>query len=129
MAEVAFIEDQIKKDRRGLDQNLRELEDRARKMADWRTHYANHTAAALAIAAVAGAVLGSLSRDGGSRTTGRSLIAALDPSGRTVQQVRALIDQTFDAVIGIGSAKLVNAFSDLVPDFKQEFQARRQPTR
>jgi hypothetical protein len=121
MAELASIEEQIKQDRRGLAQNVRELENRARAMADWRTHYANHTLAALTTAALGGAVLGSLLRRGPTHS-GRAALSVLDPAGRTSQQVRGLIDHTVDALLGVGSAMLVDTIADFVPQFKQEFQ-------
>jgi hypothetical protein len=61
---VGEITTQIEKDigleREALGRNLDELEARARVLADWRTHYRNHAAAALGLSFGAGIVLGLL---------------------------------------------------------------------
>ena len=83
------IGESIHAERRNLDRNLAELEQHVLSMADWRTHYRNHTWAAVGIAAGTGLVMGMLTavsprayRERGGRAW--SALAQLDHHGRTV---------------------------------------------
>jgi uncharacterized membrane protein YqjE len=50
------IEREIRDSREDLGRNLNELEDKARELADWRSHYRNHSGAFLGAAFAAGAI-------------------------------------------------------------------------
>ena len=52
------IEQEIRQKRDHLGRNLDELEGKARELADWRTHYRNHSPAFLGAAFGLGVVLG-----------------------------------------------------------------------
>jgi hypothetical protein len=50
------IEREIRDSREDLGRNLNELEDKARELADWRTHYRNHSGTFLGAAFAVGAL-------------------------------------------------------------------------
>jgi hypothetical protein len=56
--DTSTIEREIRDRRDNLDRNLEELEDKARELVDWRTHYREHTALFVGAAAGLGFLLG-----------------------------------------------------------------------
>ena len=59
----------------------------------------------------------------------RSLFSAVDPSGRAGRHVSDLVGEVVDSFVGLAGATAVAFISDVVPGFKQQFDARsRRPT-
>jgi hypothetical protein len=133
---VGTIERQIRADRRDLNRNIQELEDRAHAALDWRRQYRDHAGAILAVAFGGGVLVGALSRPAGNHEDSgdhegprRSMLSAVDPSGRAGRHVGELVGDLVDAFVGLAGATAVSYISDVVPGFKQQFDARtRRPT-
>jgi len=135
MDEMTRIEQSIHSERRNLDRNLTELEQQVRSMADWRTHYRNHTVAAVGVAAGAGVVVGLLSA-GSPRASGEraespresrerggramSALAQLDPRGRASSRIVAAWDDIIDALVGVASSAAIRFVSQHVSGFEEE---------
>jgi hypothetical protein len=147
------IEREIIEEREELGDNLRELQDQARALTDWRRHYRNHTGAAIAVAFSSGVALGLLSAGIGrgerfepdtdtefdvgdyprftetprtSRNLGRNL-KHLTQNTRAGRQVSDLFQGILDALIGVASGKAVDLMGDFIPGFRHEFENRRGP--
>ena len=132
------IEQEIRAERSELGRNLRELETKARDLADWRTHYQTHTSLFLTVAFGGGVLLGLLAtpsreeHDFGNGFEGMHDVPR-EPSRmrmpHVVQETRALagrqLGQTWhgiaDALLGVVSAKAVEFISDLVPGFRDHY--------
>lgn len=132
------IEAEIRQERRRLDRNLAELEEQARSLADWRTHYRNYPLAAIGIAAGTGLVLG-LAMSGGEAGHERvddsrpsrsmtqrtkSVLAHLDPQGRAGSHVGDTWDRILDALLGVAASAAVKFVSQRVEGFQEEFERR-----
>jgi hypothetical protein len=127
------IGESIHAERRNLDRNLAELEQHVLSMADWRTHYRNHTWAAVGIAAGTGLVMGMLTavsprayRERGGRAW--SALAQLDHHGRTRSRLGETWDGILDALLGVASSAAIHFVSRHVPGFQEEF-GRAAPLR
>ena len=135
MDEMTRIEETIHTERRNLDRNLTELAEQVRSMADWRTHYRNHTLAAVGVAAGAGVVVGMLtagstrasseraesardSRERGGRAM--SAFAHLDPRGRAGSRIGNAWDDILDALVGVASSAAIRFVSQHVAGFEEE---------
>jgi hypothetical protein len=132
MDEMTRIEQTIRSERRDLDKNLTELEEQVRSMADWRTHYRNHTLAAVGVAAGAGIVVGMLTaRSSESAESPRALrersggaisaFARLDPRGRASSRLGGTWDDILDALVGVASSAAIRFVSQHVSGFEEEF--------
>lgn len=69
------LEQQATRERRALEHNLRDLEDRAREFADWRGHYRDHVWPVLGVACGLGLAIGAMS---GGRSPRRARSARSD---------------------------------------------------
>jgi hypothetical protein len=136
---VETIEQQIRADRRMLNRDIQELEERAQAAMDLRRQYREHAGAVLAVAFGGAVLLGAFSgregRDEGAsdheeprRSEGprRSLFSAVDPSGRAGRHVSDLVGDVIDAFVGLAGMTAVAFISDVVPGFKDQFDARRR---
>jgi hypothetical protein len=131
------IEREIRDQREHLGRNLDELEDRARDLADWRTHYRNHSGAFLGGAFVAGAVVAMAvvphrrhTHDHGdadlSHDPYRPRLAApsslRDPNGTVARVIREASDtwgHIADALLRTASAKAIQVVTNMVPAAKE----------
>jgi len=142
------IERQIAEERSDLGRNLHELEHKAKALADWRTHYRNHTAAVLGVAFGGGLVLGVLTaarRNGsgssesddlqyglpgtGSSQPGRvKTFAAAAGRSEVGQHVKHQVNDVWrmivDALVGVGATKAVDLIGRNVPGFREHYERR-----
>jgi hypothetical protein len=143
------IEQEIRQRREHLGRNLDELEDRARELADWRTHYRSHHGAFLGAAFGLGAVIGlmAIPRAAGPRRMKRVTLhqdhtndfethdSSHDPyrprhawregQGTTARAVRQLGDtwaQIADALLRTASDKAVELVGNVVPGFRDHLE-------
>lgn len=129
------IEREIMEERNELGRNLEVLETKARDMADWRVHYRNHPGVFLGAAAGMGLLLGALSHR--HREHFGYVNYARTPAPRTARPRRSLSDRlngpkgrklietwehTTEALMAIGTAKLVDFVSNYLPGFSEEFR-------
>ncbi len=129
------IEREIMEERNELGRNLEVLETKARDMADWRVHYRNHPGVFLGAAAGMGLLLGALSHRrreefgyvNYARTpeqhTARPRPSLSDrlngPKGR---QLMETWEHATEALMAIGTAKLVDFVSNYLPGFSEEYK-------
>jgi hypothetical protein len=138
------IEQEIRQKRDHLGRNLDELEGKARELADWRTHYRNHSPAFLGAAFGLGVVLGlaTMSRrqpapdHGGfdadlSHDPYPSRPAAAPHSdrgsgttGRALRQVGETWEQIADALVRTASLKAIEFVGEFVPGFRDNVRKR-----
>jgi hypothetical protein len=138
----------LRAERHDLGRNLDELQEHAKALADWRTHYRRHAGASLAVAFGGGVVLGLLAggSSGGSRIrrstadyarSGATLTPSAPPrpnrlaaikqladNPRARRQVGDAWDHVLEALIGIASAKAIDLISNMVPGFREEYRSR-----
>jgi hypothetical protein len=149
------LEREIVIEREELSDNLSELSQRARTMVDWRNHYRNYTALALAATFGTGVLIGVLvpwrsaarrrrnepltSRPAAARFTAetrprderppqsapRPRLRAWSSESRTGRQVSDVASTMFDALLGVASAKVIDLVSSFVPGFRDEYHTRR----
>ena len=139
------IEQEIRQKRDHLGRNLDELEDKARELADWRTHYRNHSPAFLGAAFGVGVVLGlatvsrrqhvpdygdfdtDLSHDPyhvrpaarrAERGTGTGTAA------RALRQVGDTWEQIADALVRTAALKAIDFVGEFVPGFRENVRRR-----
>ena len=126
-----------------LGRNLDELEDKARELADWRTHYRNHSPAFLGAAFGLGIVLGlaTISRrqptpDYGDFDTDAShdpypvRPAAGRPergtgtAAKALRQVGETWEQIADALVRTAAVKAIDLVAEFVPGFRDNVRRR-----
>lgn len=133
------IERDIAAERHELGRNLQLLENKARSLTDWRTHFRNHPYALMAVALGGGALLGVLT-NGMRRLEAPELEEErfLDledtgyshPSAWAVSAARArrqfgdTWDHIAEALLAVASAKAIQFVAEKVPGFRDEFAAR-----
>ena len=135
------IEREIRDTREDLGRNLNELEDKARELADWRSHYRNHSGAFLGAAFAAGALAAMVTVPASS---GRSRIHALtdedtshDPYpsrqrphsvtrnatfARVAREVNETWGQIADALLRTASVRAMQFVSELVPGVREQLE-------
>ena len=136
------IEQEIRERRADLGRNLDELEDKARQLADWRTHYRNHPGWFVGAAFGLGVVLGLSAIPSTNSSTGRTRRPvepdlSHDPyrareawsngEGTTARAVRHVSDtwgQIADALLRTASAKAVQLVGEFVPGFNDNLDQR-----
>jgi hypothetical protein len=150
------IEREIYEEREELGDSLRSLRHQARSYTDWRRQYQDHTGGALALAFTGGIVLGLLtarSREESAELRDRDLFETEDvprhlvdgpEQRRSLFTIRGLKDfqdthagrqlsdtlyGVLDVLIGVASAKAIQMVADLVPGFRDEYEARRRHAR
>lgn len=151
------IENEITYERRNLNRNLEELEEQARALTDWRTHYANYPFAAIGIAAGAGLILGAVTAGGGHRhrpvrfvearqkksfgsaaasaasaaasaaSKASSALAKLDSNGKATRRISETWETILESLLGVASTAAIGLVSQYVPGFKDEYESRQQP--
>jgi hypothetical protein len=141
------IEREIRDKREDLGRNLNELEDKARELADWRSHYRNHSGAFLGAAFAAGAIAAMATVPASS---GRPRVHALadddtshDPyptrpsrpatRNATFARVTREVNETWgliaDALLRTASVRALQFVSELVPGVKDQLDGDRTPGR
>ena len=127
------IEWDIAAERNELGRNLKELEDKAKALADWRTYYRNHPFAMLGLALGGGMVLGALTRRRMRGPEGsayrepnqfRSASSPLSATSRVRREVGDTWDHVTDALLGVATARAIEFVSGLVPGFRDQYLAR-----
>lgn len=137
------IEQEIRQKRDHLGRNLDELEGKARELADWRTHYRNHSPAFLGAAFGLGVVLGlaTISRrqpahDHGdfdsdlshdpypSRPAARRAERGTGTAGKALRQVGETWEQIADALVRTASMKAIELVGEFVPGFRENVRKR-----
>jgi hypothetical protein len=130
------IEQEIEGTRADLGRNLDELEDRARELADWRTHYRKHSNVFIGAAFATGFALGLATiprsdRVPRSRPSGRyeplethrpRFAAVARSADRAKHQFSNTWDQIADALLGLASAKAVQIVGDFVPGLRDHLR-------
>ena len=135
MAESASqIEWDIAAERKALVRILHALEDKAKALADWRTHYHNHPLALIGVAMGAGATLGALvggrdtNRDWSEPSDRAAAFTRTPRSSPSTLDLRGRIADTWehiaDALLGVAAAQAIRFVSDMVPGFGEEYAAR-----
>ncbi len=129
------IEREIMAERNELGRNLEVLQTKARDMADWRVHYRNHPGMFLGAAAGVGLLIGAMShrrresfgyvnyaRTPEPRTAWprRSFSERLNgPKGRKLMETW---EHAAEALMAVGTAKLVDFVSNYLPGFSDEYR-------
>jgi hypothetical protein len=142
------IEREIRETRSDLGRNLRELEGRARELADWRSHYRKHPGAFIGTAFGLGAAIGllALGRRRASTNNGRGLFdnshdpmrpihpsrsavwsGAAQTGARAAQQFGDTWNQIAEGLLRLASDKAVAFVAELVPGLRDHLD--RPPTR
>jgi hypothetical protein len=132
------IEQEIRQKRDHLGRNLDELEGKARELADWRTHYRNHSPAFLGAAFGLGVVLGlatmsrrqptpaygdfdtDLSHDPyPSRPAAKHADRGRGTGSKALRQVGETWEQIADALVRTASLKAIEFVGEFVPGFRE----------
>jgi hypothetical protein len=138
------IEQEIRQKRDHLGRNLDELEDKARELTDWRTHYRNHSPAFLGAAFGLGIVLGlaTISRrqhtpDAGDFDTdlshdpypsrpavSRKAERGTGTAAKALRQVGETWEQIADALVRTASLRAIEFVGEFVPGFRENVRRR-----
>ena len=136
------IERDIAAERNELGRNLQLLENKARALTDWRTHFQNHPLAMMGVALGGGALLGALTSGigAGAFTSGDEDLpehfeppepryhhqpSALSESATKLKhQFGDTWDRIADALLAVASAKAIEFVGEKVPGFREQFSAK-----
>lgn len=141
------IEQEIRQKRDHLGRNLDELEGKARELADWRTHYRNHSPAFLGAAFGLGVVLGlatisrrqpapehhdhadfdtDMSHDPypARPVAARRAVRGTGTAGKALRQVGETWEQIADALVRTASMKAIELVGQFVPGFRENVRKR-----
>ena len=143
------IEREIRAERTELGRNLRELETKARDIADWRTHHRNHPGLFLGLAFSGGVLLGLLATPSRRPTTAyaddvdHDLFDSPAPPRRQFRVPRVVAEtgnlagrqlgQTWEhiasALLGVASAKAVELVAEVIPGFRDHYEPAQEYTK
>ena len=137
------IERSIAAERNELGRNLQLLENKARSLTDWRTHFRNHPFAMMGAALGGGVLLGVLTSGiGAGAGTASDYMeenayepdefhaAAAGPSPFAMSAARArrqfgdTWDHIAEALLAVASAKAIEFVARKVPGFREEYSAQ-----
>lgn len=133
---MANYSDSIERELSGVKDSLgRQLsaaEDKARAVADWRTHYQRNPVpmllGAAAIGFIASAMLDDDDHEGdGSRSmSGSGASAVMAPLRASIQspQVNDAFHHLLDSFVAAASVKVADYVEQWIPGFRQEFSKR-----
>ena len=114
------IEREIRAERDELGRNLEDLEFKAKELADWKVHYRNHPGVFLGAAAGIGVLLGAAVAPANGRAPMRP---GLRLQGRPkVAQLVSTWELVSDALLGLATAKAIDAIAEYLPGFKDEYE-------
>ena len=121
------IEREIRAERDELGRNLEDLEFKAKELTDWKAHYRNHSAVFLGAAAGLGVLLGAVMTSAPVRSTEAFRARSATPrafNGRSpkVEQLMATWGHISDALLGVATAKAVDAIAEYLPGFKDQYE-------
>jgi hypothetical protein len=137
------IEREIRDSREDLGRNLNELEDKARELADWRSHYRNHSGAFLGAAFAAGALAAMATVPASSGPvrlqavpdaemnhepypTRHAHAAPRNPTfARVAREVNETWGQIADALLRTASLRALQFVSELVPGVSDQLNGGR----
>jgi len=136
------IEREIRDTREDLGRNLNELEDKARELADWRSHYRNHSGAFLGAAFAAGAIAAMATVPASSGRPRLHTLADDDTShdpyptrprpatrnatfARVTREVNETWGQIADALLRTASLRALQFVSELVPGVRDQLDGGR----
>ena len=129
--ETVQIRQHIDAEREQLGRNLDEIEDRVKKATDIKHQFDRHTAWILGGAAAGGFLLSRAFRKSptlaGSPGTdpdlGDRLSPRIQPRSWHVDRVYETFDNILEGLIAVASAKLTSFVADVVPGFKEQYDA------
>ena len=117
--EPVKIKEHIEAEREQLGRDFEEIEHRMKTAADWRYWYERNTVAMLGAAAAGGFLLANyLGRNSTPRSLSNRSSVWKTPQMRRIGET---LDNTLSALIGVGTAKLRDAVSEVVPGFQEHF--------
>jgi hypothetical protein len=138
------IEREIRDSREDLGRNLNELEDKARELADWRTHYRNHSGTFLGAAFAVGALAAMATVPASSGRVRMHAMPDADlshdpyptrhaahptPRNATIARVAREVNETWgqiaDALLRTASVRALQFVSELVPGVREQFENGR----
>jgi hypothetical protein len=137
------IEREIRDKRQDLGRNLNELEDKARELADWRSHYRNHSGVFLGAAFAAGAIAAMATVPASSGGPRLHALSDADTShdpyatrhshpgprnatfARVAREVNETWGQIADALLRTASVRALQFVSELVPGVREQFESGR----
>jgi|KBSSwiStaDraftv2_1062776.scaffolds.fasta_scaffold07306_3 hypothetical protein len=132
------IERDIAAERNELGRNLQLLENKARSLADWRTHFRNHPFAMVGLALGGGVLLGALTSGVAAGDQDEEFIdeqteaeprfsrpsALASSAARARRQLGDTWDHIADALLAVASAKAIEFVGEKVPGFREQFSAK-----
>jgi len=121
------IEREIERERDELGRNLEDLEFKAKELTDWKAHYRNHPAVFLGAAAGLGVLLGAVMTPAPVRSAEAFRARSTAPRAFVrrspkVEQLIATWGHVSDALLGVATAKAVDAIAEYLPGFKDEYE-------
>jgi hypothetical protein len=129
--ETVRIRQHIDAEREQLGRNLDEIEDRVKKATDIRRQFDTHTAWILGGAAVGGFLLSralrksstSVPMPGSDAHTAEHFNPRIQPRSWHVERVYETFDNILEGLIAVASAKLSSFVADVVPGFREHYDA------
>ena len=126
------IERTIVTEREALGRNLEALNQKARELADWRTHYRQRPWLFIGVAAGAGVIAGALVGRGevtwpqSNRVHGepRRPLSERSPKAAQLMTTWARVS---DALLALVTAKSIDAISARVPGFRDHYDQQSDP--
>ena len=137
------IEQELREKRDHLGRSLDELEGKARELADWRTHYRNHSPAFIGAAFGLGVVLGlatisqrqhapdhgdfdtDMSHDPyPTRHTARRSVRGTGTAAKALRQFGETWEQIADALVRTAAVRAVEFVGEFVPGFRENVRRR-----
>jgi hypothetical protein len=140
------IEQDIAAERHELGRNLQLLENKAKSLTDWRTHFRSHPLAMIAVGLGGGVLLGVITRRS-VPSTRRSVpsrepradldtddvYAVVSPFSASATRVRRQVGDTWDhiadALLGVAFAKAIDFIGERVPGFREQYSVRHPEQR
>ena len=112
------IEREIRAERDELGRNLQDLEFKAKELTDWQVHDRNHPGVFLGAAAGIGVILGAVM----TPANGRAPLRPRLQGSPKVAQLMTTWEIVSDALLGLATAKVIDAVAEYLPGFKDEYE-------
>ena len=130
--DTSQIEREIRSEREELGRNLEDLEQKAKALADWRVHYANHPEVFLGAAVGVGLLLGVLTSGDSTERSAEAYPRSseayprerlpLRERSRKAAQVIDTWGHVSDALLGLATAKAIDVISEFLPGFRDQYE-------